>query len=606
MSIPYFRKGAIVDLSAKTVRFEHLDEAHYLNFIGGKGLGTLLLLNHLKPLVDPLSPENILIFLTGPLTGSTFPSAARGVVVSKSPLTGTFLDSNIGGSFGKALKSSGFDYLIVKGKSEKPAWLLVNEAGVSFHDATSVWGQSTTEAAASIKAGLDSPAEVATIGRAGENLVLFASIACGGRVFGRGGAGAVMGSKNLKAIAASGRAELSFYKSTAFMEEAKKARDKIRNNPSTKKSGPFPLYGTTYTTNVTNAMGVLPTRNWQDGVFEDAEKLYDAAFFKKKVRSKTCFQCPIACSRIVTTDEGDLGTHGELRGPEYETVYVFGSNCGISDPDTVIKANHMCEEYGLDTISCGCVISFLMECAQRGILTDNDMHPLPRFGDIDSLLETIAYIGKGGKQGDLLAKGTKRLAEAVGQGSGRFAMCVKGLELPGYDPRGMKAMSLLYATADRGGCHVRGSTLKSELLGLPVLVDRFSYEGKAAMVAGMQPIYVMMNSYSGCLFSGFALTIDDYAAALGTLYERPVTASDLLAAGARIWRLTRHFNCREGFTREHDTLPARLFEDPVLSGPAKGQVVDKVRFEEMKDEYYRILGWDTEGRPNIDPGEYSL
>jgi aldehyde:ferredoxin oxidoreductase len=185
-------------------------------------------------------------------------------------------------------------------------------------------------------------------------------------------------------------------------------------------------------------------------------------------------------------------------------------------------------------------------------------------------------------------------------------MCVKGLELPGYDPRGMKAMSLLYATADRGGCHVRGSTLRSELLGLPAPVDRFSYEGKAAMVAGIQPIYVMMNSFSGCLFSAFALSFDDFAAALGTAFEQAVTSRDLVAAGSRIWNLTRYFNCREGFSREHDTLPARLFEDPVPSGPAKGQVIDRGRFEAMKDEYYRIVGWDREGRPTVDPGEYTL
>jgi aldehyde:ferredoxin oxidoreductase len=608
VQIPYFGRGARIDLGSGSIHLETLDEAFYRKFLGGKGLGALLLLNNLKPLTDPLSPENPLIFLTGPLTGSPYPSASRGTVVTKSPLTGTFLDSNIGGGFANALKLAGLDYLIIQGKSEMPVWLLVDNSGISFRDARLIWGQSTTESESSIRNGLDgSGIEVATIGRAGERQVLFASIACGGRMFGRGGAGAVMGSKNLKAIALAGKSDLPWFRTEAFMAEARKAREKIRMNPSTKKGGPFPLYGTTFTTNVTNTMGVLPTRNWQEATFEGAEKLYDTAFFARKVKSKTCFQCPIACSRIVTMGAGNQGdAAAEVRCPEYETVYVFGPNCGISDLDTVIRANFLCEEYGLDTISCGCVASFLMECAQRGIVGQNDLHPLPRFGDSDALLDTIKYIGEGGETGNPLIKGTKRLSETVGQGTTRFAMCVKGMELPGYDPRGMKAMALLYATADRGGCHVRGSSLRAELLCLPTPVDRFSYEGKAAMVAGMQPIYVMMNSYSGCLFSAFALTIDDYAGVLSALFEEKMTTQDLVARGRDIWNLTRYFNCREGFSREDDSLPARLFEDPVPAGPAKGHVIVRGRFEAMKDEYYTLVGWDKDGRPAIDPEEYKI
>ena len=529
-------------------------------------------------------------------------------MVTKSPLTNTFLDSNIGGSFGKALKSAGLDYLVVEGKSEAPVWLLVTDKGIEFRDGGALWRRSTSQTEAAIRRETEgSGVEVAAIGRAGEEKVLFASIGCGGRMFGRGGAGAVMGSKNLKAVALGGTLETPWFKADPFIHEVRKAREKIRLNPSTKKGGPFPLYGTTFTTNVTNSMGVLPTRNWQEGTFGGAEKIYSEAFFAKKLKSKTCFQCPIACSRIVRTEgEGDAeNSPGMLRGPEYETVYAFGSNCGISDPDTIIKANYLCEEYGLDTISCGVVISFLMECAERGVLGENYGGPLPRFGDSEGLLETIRYIGEGGSSP--VMKGVRHLAGEIGDGTDRFAMCVKGLELPGYDPRGMKGMSLLYATADRGGCHVRGSTLRAELLGLAGPVDRFGYEGKAALVAGMQPVYALMNSYSGCLFASFALTIDDYAAALSALFEEEISTVDLMARGRQIWDLTRYFNCREGFSREDDTLPARLFEDPIPHGPTAGQVIDRGRFEAMKDEYYELLGWDVKtGMPVVHPEDYRL
>ena len=504
MQVPYFQRGARINLTSRKVEFERLDHGWYRKFFGGKGLGALLLVNRLAPLVDPLSPENIMIFLTGPLTGSAYPSSNRGVLVTKSPLTGGFLDSNIGGSLGRAIKSAGLDYVIFEGKSSSPVWVAISDAGIVFRDALYLWGKTTGETEAAIKKEMNQPGTaVASIGQAGELGVLFSSIGSDQRMFGRGGAGAVMGSKNLKAVAFAGRAESSWFDAETFAAETKKARQKLSSNPSTKKDGPFPLYGTTFTTDVTNTMGVLPTRNWQESTYEGATSLYAAAFSAKKVKSTTCYQCPIACGRLLETESG------RLRGPEYETIYAFGSNCGISDIDTVIRANHLCEEYGLDTITCGVVISFLMECAEKGIVKEYGSYPLPRFGDREGLIAAIEYIGKGGTPGDPVRKGVKRLAAEIGQGTEHFAIAVKGLELPGYDPRGMKGMALLYATSDRGGCHVRGSTLKSELLGLAGPVDRFGYQGKAQIAASLHPVYAMMNSYSGCLFSAFALTIDD-------------------------------------------------------------------------------------------------
>ena len=378
-----------------------------------------------------------------------------------------------------------------------------------------------------------------------------------------------------------------------------------RSNPMTCKDGAFPKYGTTFTTEVTQNAGVLPTRNWREGIFEGAESLFSEAFFERKVKSATCFQCPIGCSRIVQTRDGEVNIRTE--GPEYETIYALGSNCGIGDPDTIIKADLLCEEYGLDVISCGIVISFIMECTERRILNGRYGGLNLKFGDSEGLLETIKLIGERKGLGRGLGEGVKRLSEEIGGESKPFAMCVKGLELPGYDPRGMKAMALLYATSDRGGCHLRGSTFRSELLGLPKPIDRFGYEGKAGLVAELQKIYTLMNVFSECLFANFVLTLEDYSTALSALFEESINQNDLLLIGKRIWDLTRLFNCREGFTSEDDTLPDRLFDDPIPYGPSKGQVIDKYSFELMKKEYYEIQGWEIEtGLPSLELQDYIL
>jgi aldehyde:ferredoxin oxidoreductase len=606
MQLPYFRRGVRINLKSRSVQTETLDDLFYKDFLGGKGIGALLLYNYLPPLTDPLSPQNIILFLTGPLTGSSFPCSSRGILVTKSPLTGAFLDCNIGGYFGRALKSTGYDFLLIEGKSEAPIWMAIRDQGIEFRDAKNLWGLSTSQTQAIIRKEMnDHTAEVVTIGPAGEEKVLFASTSCGGRMFGRGGSGAVMGSKNLKAIAIKGSMDPPWFHSTAFLQQAKKAREKIRANPMTQKDGSFQKYGTTFTTEVTQTAGVLPTRNWQEGMFEGAEKLYSEAFFERKIKSATCFQCPIRCSRRVQTRDGKVNIRTE--GPEYETIYALGSNCGINDPDTIIKADWLCEEYGIDTISCGVVISFVMECSEKKILNGRYGKPYLHFGDSEGLLEAIQRIGKREGYGRLLGEGVRRLSEEIRDETKHFAMCVKGLELPGYDPRGMKAMALLYATSDRGGCHLRGSSLRAELLGLPAPMDRFGYEGKAGFVAELQKIYTLMNVFSECLFAGFALTIDDYSAALSSLFEESMTAEDLLSAAKRIWDLTRLFNCREGFSVKEDTLPSRLFEDPIPSGPSKGQVVDRHFFESMKDEYYQIQGWDRKtGKPSLDIRKYII
>jgi aldehyde:ferredoxin oxidoreductase len=599
MDLPYFKRGAIIDLSTGTVRIDSLDDLFYEDFLGGKGIGAILLYNYLRPSVDPLSPENVLIFATGPLTGSTFPASSRSTAVTKSPLTGAFLDSNMGGSFGKSLKSSGFDYFVITGRAGRPTWISINNQRVEFRDATSLCGMTTSETEAAIQKEVNSKSvEVLAVGPAGEKQVLYAGMACGGRMFGRGGAGAVMGSKNLKAVAVQGTTDLPWFSKPAFKGQARRSIEKLSTHPATKKGGQFPSYGTSFTTEVMQTVGLLPTRNWQESTYEDADKISSQAFFDRKVGSAACFRCPIRCASFVKV-EGET-----IRRPEYETIYAFGSNCGIGSPDVIIRANLLCEDFGMDTISCGVTISFIMECTERGIIDGNSGIPHLKFGDEEGLLETVRSIGEGSLP--LCGEGTKRLSQRLGAETHRFAMAVKGLELPGYDPRGMKAMALLYATSDRGGCHVRGSSLRSELLGMPAPVDRFAYEGKAGLAAMLQKNYALMNSYSECLFAGFGLNLDDYAAILATLFDEPVTPESLLATGKRIWDTTRLFNCREGFSAKDDTLPARLFDDPIPSGPSAGQVIDRGAFERMKKEYYGIQGWDESGVPALDIKRYLL
>lgn len=591
MQIPYFKRGLRIDLSSNSISFKKIDDCFYRTYLGGKGLGIVLLLNNLSPSTDPLSEGNKLIFLTGPLTASGFPCASRGVMVTKSPLTGTFLDSNIGGRFGRALKSTGFDFIMIEGKSPTPVWIDIYGDNIQINDATKLWGLTTNETSEQLmpQARNKRRAEVLTIGPAGERQVMFASISCGGRMFGRGGSGAVMGAKNLKAILLGGKEDMPWFNSKLFRDEIKKARGKLLSNPLTKKNGAFQKCGTTFTIEATQGAGVLPTRNWQESVFENADRLCAETFYERKIKSTTCFQCPIGCSRVVET-RGDNTIRNE--GPEYETIFAFGANCGIDNPDVIIEADFLCEQYGLDTITCGSVIAFFMECSSKGLLSSIIGQAKIRFGDEERLLELIKRIGQRKGIGDLLATGVKRISEQLGPEAKRIAMCVKGLELPGYDPRGMKGMALLYATSDRGGCHLRGSTLRAELMGLPTPVDRFSYEGKPKMVVELQRAYTVMNVISECLFAGFALTMEDYAAALSALFEESITPNDLVSVGKRIWDLTRIFNYRAGFNPGDDTLPQRLFDDPVPSGPSKGHVIDRNAFQKMKQEYYAHQGWD--------------
>jgi aldehyde:ferredoxin oxidoreductase len=590
----YAGKVAWIDLTRGDVREEPLSEPLLRKYLGGKALGAELLYRHLRPGVEPYDPENLLIYVTGPLTGTAFPATSRSAIVTRSPMTGTFLDSYSGGYFGPHLKFAGYDALLIRGKSPKPAYLLVEQGKISLRSAEHLWGLLTSETEDRLREELGSGGRVsvAAIGPAGEKRVRFAAVLNDRRAYGRGGTGAVMGSKNLKAVAVVGPGELSFSDRERFRELTNRTRGRISEHPFVGKTGAFAKAGTMATLDLTQETGTLPTRNWTENTSPRAQEINADAFLALAVRQQACWACPIGCSR-----ETRATLHGRetlTEGPEYETMYAFGTNCDVHDPAVIIRADRLCDDYGLDAISCGAAIGFAMECFEAGLLSPEETEGLAlRFGDGDTLLRAVDLIAAREGIGRLLGEGVKRASERIRGSEGR-AVHVKGLELPGYDPRGMKGQGLSYAVSDRGGCHLRSNTLRTELLGLPKPIDRYGYEEKAAMVRELQLTYATLDSLIGCVFGAFAVTMEDYAEAVAAATGFAVGPAELRKVGERAWNLSRLFNVREGFGRKDDTLPPRLFTEPSTSGPSKGEVVERAAFERMLDEYYGVVGWDPQ------------
>jgi aldehyde:ferredoxin oxidoreductase len=592
----YAGKIARIDLTGGSIKVEELEEAVAREYLGGKGLGAYYLCRNQRPNIDPYDPETQLIFITGPLTGTTFPAVSRSAVITKSPMTGTFLDSYSGGFFGPHMKFAGFDALVVTGKAKKPVYVIVDQGEISIKEGSHLWGLSTFETENHLKnelrQGKERRMSVASIGQAGEKLVRFSNIENDRRTYGRGGAGAVMGSKNLKAVIIRGDGQIKIADEKEFQEVIKRCQQKIAQHPLTKRDGVFPRIGTMMTVDLTQETGTFPTRNWQENTFEYATEINGDAFLQHKVRPRACFACPIGCTRDMRALIGDVEYYTE--GPDYETIFAFGSNCEIKDTKVIIAADQLCDEYGMDSISCGSAIGFAMECFEKGLITKKETRGINlSFGNGDALIELIHLIAKREGIGQLLAEGVKIASEKI-EGSSAFAMHVKGLDLPGYDPRGMKGQGLTYALSDRGACHVRSNTIRTELLGIPQPVDRYAYEGKAQMVRDLQLNYATYDSLIACIFGAFAISFDDYANALQSLTGWPITTAELSVIAERAWNLTRLFNVKEGFTRKDDTLPERLFTQASTRGPSKGQVVNRDSFEKMLDEYYQIAGWERQ------------
>ncbi len=580
-----------VNLSSGQIKKEEIPEEIMRKYIGGRGLGTYFLNKLLDPKTDSLAPENVLIFATGPLTGTPAPTGGRYMVLCKGPLTNLVACSNSGGQFGAELKAAGYDLLIFEGRSPEPSYLFIKDDEVVLKPASHLWGLETYETTDRLQEECgDKNVKVACIGPAGENLVRFACVMNEKhRAAGRSGVGAVMGSKNLKAIAVRGSNRPHAPDHDVFMNFIRQKLETLKDNPVTGEG--LPKLGTKVLDNIINEHGAYPTRNFQTGVFEGTSEVSGEALVEKGYLKKNrgCYACPIHCGRVTELPTGSKG-----EGPEYESGWAMGACMGIKDLIAITEANFLCNRLGMDTISCGVTLACAMELYEKGHLPKEDLNsgPEPTFGSSEALLYYVSAIAYRKGLGDKLAEGSLRLA--TNYGHPELSMSVKGQELPAYDPRGVQGQGLAYATSNRGGCHVRAYLISPEVLGIPEKLDPQSVEGKAQWVKIFQDLTAVIDSCGLCLFTSFALGVEDYRDLLSAATGFDYSVEEMFTCGERIWNLERLFNFRAGLTPEMDTLPERLLKEPMPEGPQKGNVV---RLSEMLPEYYRLRGWDQDGKP---------
>ena len=592
-----------VDLSAAKISQEEFSESVLRKYLGGAGLATKYLWDEVKKGADPLGAENELIFMTGPLTGTVSPSTGRYSVVAKSPLTGIWGQSNSAGYWGVDFKKTGFDGIIFQGASAEPVYLMIDGEKAELRSAKHLWGKSVSETTRLIKAEAGERLNVASIGIAGENRVLYAAIINDlHRAAGRCGMGAVMGSKGLKAIAVSGKEEVKIADPVGFAKVSKKqyellAQVLIRIAMET--------YGTNMAIDLVNVRGAFPTRNWQTGVFPNLDEISSVAMNEKVlVKRVGCFACPIKCGRQTEIRKGPYaGTKGE--GPEYESVGALGGMCGIDDMEAITMAHYLCDDYGLDTISTGSTIGFAMECYEKGALSKSDTEGLElEFGNPEIMIALLHKIAKREGIGDLLAEGVKRASGKIGKGTERFAMHVKGLELPAYDSRALQLSGLAYASANRGGDHITAYIQGPTFLDYPFLIVDES-RVKDPLVADPSEVFIVkdledaltvFDCVGACKFMGMGLAtpewIDLIRYGLGWM---DFTVNEFRTTGERVYNFARSYSIREGLTQAGDTLPKRLLEDPLPEGPAKGKVNE---LAPLLDAYYELRGWDkSTGKP---------
>jgi aldehyde:ferredoxin oxidoreductase len=585
-----------VDLTGGVTKDHDLPEDLFRKYLGGRGLGARLIFDMLPAKTDPLSPENLLFFLTGPLTGTKVPGSSKFVVVTKSPLTGGWCDSYSSGKLPGEIKKLGYDGMVIRGKSSSPCYLRIDNQGVRIKEAGWLWGKDSFETDRLIKEAEKEPsAGVSSIGPAGEKLCRFACINSElYRQAGRGGVGAVMGSKNLKAIVIRGK---------GHVEQHDRSRLAALNQNSFQRSRQSRVaqarmkYGTPLTLNITHSGGILPTRNFQFSTWNQALGRIDSeGVHARTISRKGCISCITPCSLICRVSEGEYGG-ASFEGPEYETLAMFGSNQVIDSLDHVLQANILCDKLGLDTISAGNVIGFTMECFEKGLLSSRDTggFELP-FGDSPASLKAIEMMARRQGFGDLLSEGVRSLSKHIGNESEHFAMHVKGMEFPGYEPRGAFGSALSYAVSPRGACHRRAWPPAKEILGG---YDPFTVEGKALMTKETYDENCILHSLLVCDFPAkfIPLSQEDYSQYFEAVTGETVSKADFAVIADRIETLIRTFNNREGFTRNDDTLPARTLSEPLPDGPAKGKCIGEANLKRMIDEYYEARGWDAAGIP---------
>ncbi|NIM44592.1 MAG: aldehyde ferredoxin oxidoreductase [Nitrososphaeria archaeon] len=604
-------KGTALEIDLSKGKFvkRELNSKILQQYMGGRGLNIKTLYDLTRPDVKPFDAENPLILGVGPITGTLVPGNGRHNVTSKSPLTGILGDSNSGGFWGPELKFAGYDQLAVMGRSQRPVYIWIDDDEVEVKDASHIWGKTTHEADRIIKEEVgDESIQIAVIGQAGENLVKFAAVINNlARAAGRTGMGAVMGSKRLKAVVVRGSGDVPVAHSQLLREVYERVLEKIYDSPGYNSRS---KYGTPGLIQVYNGMGILPTRNSQTGVFEKGGDISGEELFERYVRkNKSCFSCPVHCSRLFTLEDGPYaGTSGE--GPEYETLCSLGSRCGNNDLESILYSDTLANQFGLDTISMGVVISFAMECYERGIITSEDADGLElEWGSHEAVIKLIEKIAHREGFGDTLAEGVKRAAEKIGRGAERYALHVKGLETPEQEVRGLKAMALGWAVASRGADHLRAlpaaETLwtpreAKEMFGAEEAADRFAYKGKPEMVKWFEELCALADSLEICKFVIISihpeLDLTDLAEIVYAVTDWKVKKEELLQIGERIVNVERLYNTREGLTRRDDRLPERYLREPLPEGPSKGQTVN---LEPLLDRYYALRGWDLEkGRPS--------
>jgi aldehyde:ferredoxin oxidoreductase len=611
----YTGKTACIDLTSRKVEVTKTDPELVRIFMGGAGFGIKLLYDNVKPGIDPLGSDNILVFAPGPLTGTVAPCTSRITVTGRSPLTGAVGMATSGGIFPAEMKRAGFDSIIIQGESPEPVYLVLENGQVEFRSAKGIWGTNTTDCQLFIKEDLHNHNfRIACIGQAGENRSLIACIINERRAIGRKGLGAVMGAKRLKAIAIRGDGDIKVADPERFQAARRELLHRFKVHPTLYSE--FSKYGTSSLVDLTIEMGIFPAHNFsRTGAFDPIEEIGYERQTKDIIRRNPCEKCPPGCSQVRIARSGDY--QGALtEGPEFETSWAFGGTTGVTDLSAIYYADRICDEYGLDTISVGATIAFAMELFEQGILSIEEMDGIElRFGNHNAMIEMIHRIARRQGFGATLADGALKASQQIGRGSERYVMHVKGLELPAYDVRAAKAQGLNYSTAFTGGDHNRGYAFQ-EIFGVsdPIEVDRFSIDGKPSLTMWNQ---VMEAALCDCpticafMISEGLMREVEQGISQELTEQRIVTVSELVSAatgveftpdklillGERINTLARCFNLREGFTREDDYLPLRLSEEPIPDGPSKGYLTTREDQDWLLDHYYEAYGYDNEGIP---------
>ena len=596
-----------VNLTKGSISNEPLNMQWANDYLGQRGLATKYLSEEIDPKCDPLGPDNKLIMTTGPLTGTMASTGGRYSVVTKSPLTGILACSNSGGFIGNEMKNAGWDMIIFEGKSPRPVYLYIENEKVELVSADEIWGRTVWEADEILHKKYQDPLlRVAAVGRSAEAGCLYAGVINDlHRAAGRSGVGTVMASKNLKAIAVRGTKGVGNIKDpVAFMKATSEGKKVLAENAVTGEG--LPALGTQTLMNVVNEIGAMPTRNMREVQFEGADEISGEAMLVKResdgkanlTTNAGCFACTIACGRISTIDRGHFSIEnkpeywGNSGGLEYEAAWALGSDCGVNDIDALTYVQFLCNEDGYDPITFGATVAAAMEMFEMGAITTEQTDGVEfKFGSAEALVKAAEWVASGEGFGKDLALGSKRLCEKYGQAE--LSMTVKGQEFPAYDPRAVQGMGLAYATSNRGACHLRGYTVASEVLGIPVKTDPLETDGKAELVKAFQDATATVDSAGLCVFTTFAWSMEDIAPQIDAACEGDWGVDKCLEVGERIWNLERDFNNAAGMTAADDTLPKRLLKDAANIGPAKGKVNE---LDKMLPEYYAIRGWTADGK----------